>query len=111
MFYLSPATKKQEFAHLKKILARLFEKYPYKEPERIPAPLVLPKNGAVEQVEIERAEGRICAKNCGLFPPCTPLLTRGEVITGEKLALLKQADNIYGVTDNKITVFIDTTKE
>ena len=110
-FYLSPATKKQDFARLKKILARLFEKYPYKEPERIPAPLVLPKNGAVEQVEIERAEGRICAKNCGLFPPCTPLLTRGEVITGGKLALLKQADNIYGVTDNKITVFIDTTKE
>ncbi len=111
MFYLSPATGKRQFSALKAVLASLFEKYPYEANERIPAPLVFPKNGEVEQVEIERAEGRICAKNCGLFPPCMPLLVRGEVITKEKLALLQTADNVYGVTENKITVFTEEERE
>ncbi len=108
MFYLSPATKAKSFKALKKRINRLLEKYPFEEVERVPAPLVLQKDGETERVELERAVGRICAENCGLFPPCTPLIFVGEPITEEKLSLLKSADNAFGVYENKIKVFKNT---
>ena len=107
MLYLSPATKTQDFERLKEILNALFIKYPLleeKELERVPAPLVFGKNGT-EWLDISRAENRICAQICGLFPPCVPLLSVGERITAEKLSLLQKADNVFGVKGGKICVF------
>ncbi len=104
-FYLSPATKKRHFYKLVRILAGLLLDYPYlpkKEVERNPAPLVCVANAPTEWVELERAAGRICARACGLFPPCTPLLAVGEEITEEKIALLRQAANTYGLLNKKI---------
>ena len=109
MFYLSPATKKREFFLLKKRLSALFEKYSYEAVEDVPAPLFLQKTGEKVWIEIEKSEGQVCAENCGLFPPCTPLLCVGEVITKEKIALLQKADNVFGLKENKISVF--KTKE
>ena len=105
VFYLSPATKSAHFKRLCKTLALLFEKYPYIENERIPAPLVLQKTGEVEWVDLPYSIGKICAEDCGLFPPCTPLLVRGEVITEEKLCLLQNAKNRFGLWQGKIAVF------
>lgn len=104
-FYLSPATKPRDFLRLKKTLQKLFEKYPVKETQRIPAPLVLQKTGETEWVELGKSEHRICAANCGLFPPCTPLIVNGEKITGEKITLLSNASNVFGIYENKILVY------
>ena len=107
MFYLSPLTKEKDFKSLKKELAKLFEKYPYSALTAIqpaPAPLVLEENSQTEWVELDGAEGKICASDCGLFPPCTSLIKRGERISAEKITLLKQAANTYGLVDDKILV-------
>jgi arginine/lysine/ornithine decarboxylase len=41
----------------------------------------------------------------GLFPPCTPLIKNGETITKEKINLLTQANNVFGLVDQKIAVY------
>ncbi len=111
MFYLSPATENRAFAKLKKSLVAAFEKYPYKRIEkgekdvqRIPAPHLF-NEMETEWVPFDRANGRICARICGLFPPCTPLLFIGEEVTNDKLALLQQASNVFGVQDASILVY------
>jgi arginine/lysine/ornithine decarboxylase len=93
-------------------LASLFEQYPYEEPttvkndtQCIPAPLVFDKKAKKEWLELQKSIGKICAMNCGLFPPCLPLIKVGERITAEKIALLEQATNVYGLNDGKIQVY------
>ncbi len=106
-FYLSPATDIEELEALTACLNELFKRYPYipkKQPQRVHAPLVLDKNTKTEWVALEKAVGRICAANCGLFPPCTPLFTVGERIEREKITLLQKADNAFGIVANKILV-------
>ena len=108
VFYLSPATKLQDFRRLKKELARLFLLYPFEEGksvQRNPAPLVFDENKEKEWVGLDESEQRICAQNCGLFPPCTPLILVGERIEREKIETLKKADNYFGIFDGKILVF------
>lgn len=110
-FYLSPATKTEEFEGLTAFLQKAFQAYPLKETkgeesvDRVPSPVVLPENRQTEWVETENAAGRICARTCGLFPPCTPLFQIGERIGKEKLSLLKKANNVFGLCDGKIEVF------
>lgn len=109
VFYLSPATTMREWKTLSHLLSAFFVKYPYtpqKEVEAIPAPLVFEKNAEKEWVDLDESAGRICAADCGLFPPCTPLLKTGERVSAEKLALLKKADNVYGIYEDKILVYI-----
>ena len=108
MFYLSPATKIREIRALKKALKKAFEIFPYEGVHLVPAHafshIPLEKN-EVESVELEKSEGRVCANTCGLFPPCTPLILRGEIIQKDKIELLKNADNSFGLQENKISVF------
>ncbi len=109
-FYLSPATKAGSFRRLKRALAKLLQKYPYieKNPlQRNPAPLLCVQNLPTEWVDLADAAGRICAQACGLFPPCVPLISVGERITEEKIALLLQAVGVYGLTDKKILAVKD----
>ena len=103
-FYLSPATKIREFKKLCKLLERAFEKYPFEPVQRNPAPFVL-KETTGEWVELTTSENRVCAANCGLFPPCVPLIKRGERITKEKIELLEKANNVFGLNDGKIYVY------
>lgn len=112
-FYLSPATKTHDFKRLQKLLERLFLRFPNKRSEKqektvrqIHTPVVFPKNTANEWVELENGKGKICANTCGLFPPCTPLIVRGERITEEKIELLQRADNVFGLRERKINVFL-----
>lgn len=109
-FYLSPATKIREFKTLKRILKRLEKQTALErgtEVERVHAPLVLTEeqqNKGVEEIDLARTEGRICAKACGLFPPCLPLLFVGERIGKEKVERLLKAEQTFGLNGNKITV-------
>jgi len=106
VFYLSPATTNRDFFRLKTALIKLFPKcQKLKNPDHAPAVFKeIDENEQVELVELSQAEGRICAMDAGLFPPCTPLIKRGEVITKEKIDLLQTAPNVYGLVERKITV-------
>lgn len=53
----------------------------------------------------DEAVGRVCARACGMVPPCLPLIVRGEVVTAEKAARLKRARHTFGMTDGRIAVF------
>ncbi len=106
-FYLSPVTTKGQFQKLKRALAKILQRYPYipkKDLQRNPAPLLSIAKREKEWVPLAEAKGRICAANCGLFPPCAPLIRAGEEITEAQISLLRSAVNAYGLTDNKILV-------
>ena len=118
LFYLSPATKMQDFERLKLRLTQLFAQFPDYEAKRKkkidkldPAPIVFDKNTQTEWIKIDEAEGRICANNCGLFPPCTPLIMQGERIEKEQIELIKKADNLFGVRGDKILVLKNKVEE
>lgn len=118
VFYLSSATRTQDFERLKKRLTELFARYPLlgekkakKTNERDPAPLVFDKNAETEWLEIAESEGKICACNCGLFPPCTPLIMQGERVKKEQIDLMRQANNLFGVKDGKILVLKNKKEE
>ena len=104
MFYLSPANSVYQFQALMKAINKVLKKYPYTQTEQALAPVIYSADGETEEVELLEAENRICAKECGLFPPCTPLIKVGERISGEKIALLQKANGTFGLTDGKITV-------
>ncbi len=116
MFYLSPAQKIKEFKKLVKTLEKLFKFYPMdtndggrallKEEKQENEPTMSELN-ETEWISVNEAMGRVCAGNCGLFPPCVPLIKSGEVITAEKLALLERANNVFGVIENRILVYKD----
>ena len=106
-FYLSPATKEREFKTLCKLLETAFDKYPFEREtsvERNPAPLVF-KETAGEWVELSVSENRVCAANCGLFPPCVPLIKKGERITKENIEKLQKVNNVFGLNDGKIFTY------
>lgn len=111
VFYLSPATTLGEFKRLKKALRPWLERLKENEKntvQRNPAPFVFEKTDEkteIERVDLEKAQGRICARVCGLFPPCTPLVAIGERFSKEKLELLKKADNSFGLDGGKAFVF------
>ena len=107
LFYLSPATKTEDFERLKDAIEPFLKEYPYsikKELESVPAPVVLDKNVETEWVKLEDAVAKTCANNCGLFPPCTPLIFAGEQVTKEKITLLQKANNVFGLCEGKILV-------
>lgn len=112
MFYLSPATTMSDFERLKTRLIELFKQYPYtpkKQSQRIPVPYAY-ENGETEWVDLQDVENRVCAANCGLFPPCTPLIFSGERVEKEKLALLAKADNVFGIAEGKMLVYKEERK-
>ena len=121
MFYLSPVTTAENFQTLTRRLTELFEKYPYTEEidanatkndiQRNPAPLVFTKATKKEWVALSQAEGRICVNECGFFPPCFPLIKAGERVTADKILLLQQATNVYGLLEGKICVLAEKTEE
>ena len=105
-FYLSPATGKGDFQKLRNALRPFLKETAQmgkKCVQRIPAPLAT-NDTPVEGVELSAAENRICAKTCGLFPPCLPLIVRGERIQKEKLEKLQNAKGVFGIENGKIAV-------
>ena len=117
MFYLSPATKGKDFRKLTRSLTALFEKYPLtktatkNDAERVHTPHIFDKNAETEWVNAEETEGRICALNFGLFPPCTPLCVHGNRIEKEQLLLLQNANHVFGLKKGKILVYKEPKEE
>ena len=100
MFYLSPATKRRELKKLVRLLARLPRgKCVFGAPVRGMV------GGNIVLLAPEAAVGHTCARDCGRFPPCIPLVRRGETVTAEKAELLASAANTFGLTGGRIAVF------
>ncbi len=106
MFYFSPATKKREFTALCKRIEKLLQtaEIPDYREQGMSFTQEIPETAELEWVEFDKAVDRLCLKTCGLFPPCVPLIRRGEKIEKDKIELLKTADNVFGVQNGKIAV-------
>ena len=107
LFYLSPATKKGDFKRLCAVLEKEFARLGKPSVQLVPTPTVfkkIPENAVVEWVTPKDGIGRVCARAFGLFPPCIPLVRVGEIITKEKIELLENAPNVFGLREQKIGV-------
>ena len=111
-FYLSPVMEQGDIERLFSFLQRVEAEgflLDEKELHSISAPveMVEIKENQTEKVPLSSAEGRISAAVCGLFPPCLPLLQKGERITKEKIIALQKATNVFGVENGEIRVFME----
>ena len=113
LFYLSPLTSEKNLKTLRKALDKIITNKKLKGTYR--AKPAFPENERsysfqyalkkpCEWIGIERAVGRMCAKNAGLAPPCIPLVVTGEMITEEKAKILLQGKNTFGLQNGKICV-------
>lgn len=102
MFYLSPCTRKRDLKRLAGLLRRL-PRAEAEETERVPARA----GGRTERLFPAEAVGRSCAEECGLFPPCLPLISVGEIVTEEAARRLSGAKGTFGLRDGKILVFTE----
>ena len=113
LFYLSPMIKEGDLFNLKKhLLAVIANKKlqgTYREKPEIPESersysfqYALKRQS--EWVELEKAVGRMCAKNAGLAPPCIPVVVIGEMITNATVSALSQAKSTFGLNNGKICV-------
>lgn len=100
MFYLSPCTKLRELRRLKILLKKL----PRGEVD-IPAPEAGKAGERTEWIPLDKAEGRLCAAECGLFPPCVPLILKGERVSKEAAERLLSANGTFGLRERNILVF------
>ena len=60
-------------------------------------------NSKSEWVDLKSANNKICAKNAGLFPPCSPLIIAGEVFNNSVIQALS-VQNTFGVVNGKVKV-------
>ena len=57
-----------------------------------------------EWIDLDKAVGRMCAKNAGLAPPCIPLVVTGEMITNATVKALSQTKATFGLINGQICV-------
>ncbi len=60
-------------------------------------------NSKSEWVDLKSANNKICAKNAGLFPPCSPLIIAGEIFNDSVIRALS-VQNTFGVVNGKVKV-------
>lgn len=102
MFYLSPCTKAGEL----KALARALKKLP-RGKLHFAAGAREAGGEATELVPLSACEGRLCAKECGVFPPCLPLVERGERVSAAAQRTLLSARSTFGLEEGKMRVFLE----
>ncbi len=106
LFYLSPATKKREFAYLVKKLTEAFSLFPVEEEVApVASPIITQQDAPAEWIEIDNAVGRVAASDFGLFPPCLPLCVKGQMIDGQTVEKMIRAKHTFGTKDGKIRVY------
>lgn len=111
LFYLSSATGLSCFRTLKKAIRRAFTLFPCDgETLSRASDDVCASVGETEWIETEKAVGRVAAKDCGLFPPCTPLVVAGSVFDEDAVRRIKEGKHTFGVEDGKVCVYKGETK-
>lgn len=101
MFYLSPCTNAGALKKLERLLAKI-PRAPVSDREE---DFVKDCDGEIELVALSEAVGRICAEDCGIFPPSLPVVRKGERISEEAVRRLNEAVNTYGLYDGKIKAY------
>ena len=113
LFYLSPQITNKDLNKLQCELLKLLKEESLQNTYIPRKPL--PQNaractyqnalcGDKEFVPLESAQGRVCAGNAGVTPPCIPVIVGGELITKEAVTALLCAKNTFGVTDGEVAV-------
>ena len=57
-----------------------------------------------EWVPLSESEGRMCAQNAGVSPPCFPVVIAGEIIGGRAIEILGSAEHTFGLSQGRIKV-------
>ena len=113
LFYLSPTITEKDLQNLRKNLIGVISNRKlqgtYKDKPEIPESersysfqYALKRQS--EWIDLEKAVGRMCAKNAGLAPPCIPLVIVGEMITNATVKALSQAKGTFGLKNGQICV-------
>ena len=102
MFYLSPATTLRALKKLASALRGL-----PRGRVRDEAHTAGMGGGNVVLCPLKEAAGKVCACDCGIFPPCMPVVRRGETIGSDAVRRLSEAKNTFGLTDGKIKVYTE----
>ena len=113
LFYLSPMTTQGELNKLLTVLNAVVHSKKLKK-NYAAKPLLPPVERTYsylyslkqkhELVPLDGAEGRMCAGNVGISPPCTPVIVAGEIITEQAIKILSGAKGVYGLYGGKIRV-------
>ena len=106
VFIVSLAESRQNLLQLKKILSDMpyFEKVESNDVQYANVcDEICHHDGETMLVDIYRAEGYICAQQCGGYPPCIPLFLKGEKIS--RADRLFSFNNTFGLYNDKIKVF------
>lgn len=111
LFYLSPTADGKSLQNAAEIICGLkLAKYAgtyVPKPEKCAADgsgYLEAVNSEYELVSLDKAAGRVCARNAGITPPCIPAVIAGEIITEETVGVLKSAKNAFGLYDGLIAV-------
>ncbi|MCD8309341.1 MAG: aminotransferase class I/II-fold pyridoxal phosphate-dependent enzyme [Clostridia bacterium] len=113
LFYLSPMTDSADLKRLMGALVKIVQdgdlradgKREYTFPDTVESAGYLKALAApYEYVPLGMAEGRVCAANAGVSPPCVPVVAAGEIITKNVIEILGGSSHIFGVKDGKIRV-------
>ncbi len=113
LFYLSPSVEAGWLGALKNALLSIASnkklKGTYKNRAAIPVAertysYLYSLKSRSEYIPLKEAEGRMCAENAGITPPCLPVIIAGEIITKQAVDLLSKAGKTFGLYDGKIKV-------
>jgi lysine decarboxylase len=109
LFMFSPNNKKKDFTRVFTSLKNLKGEKIDREVKVISpikkASYFETKNKCTEYIDLKQAEGKICAENAGVFPPCVPIVFAGEIITKEIIKVL-ESKNVFGIKNGKIKIVI-----
>ena len=103
---VSLAENKQNLLQLKKVLATMpqFDKVCSHDVQYANVcDEICHCNGETMLVDVNDANGHICAQQCGGYPPCIPLFLKGEkILRADRLLLF---NDTFGLHNEKIKVF------
>ena len=113
LFYLSPAVEAGQLSSLKSALLSIAAnrkiKGTFKSRAAIPPTertysFLYSLKSKSEYIPLSDAEGRMCAENVGITPPCLPVIIAGEIITPQAIEILSKASNTFGLIAGKVKV-------
>ncbi|MDE5728793.1 MAG: DegT/DnrJ/EryC1/StrS family aminotransferase [Clostridia bacterium] len=113
LFYVSPVINKKDFNVLfaallklkehKKLAGSYKELLPFPKNERTYSFVYALKHKR-EYIPLREAEGRMCAVNVGVTPPCIPVVVAGEIISKEAIAVLSEGKKTFGLIGGNVPV-------
>lgn len=114
LFYLSPSTTQRQLdklainllaiASAKKLAGTYEDKPPLIPPASRTYSYLYALRGPSEWIPLKGSAGKMCAGNCGITPPCLPIIIAGEIITERAVELLLKSKNTFGISEGRIKV-------